>query len=69
MRDPRKEPKKGDVLRPPGSLRPYEIAKIDDTVCFYGYDRGRMIPMSYCLLSVWPRLAENFEVIRTAEQP
>ena len=66
QRDPRKDPKKGDVIRFPGALRSYEIAKVDGDVFLWGRDHGRRVPMSYCLLANWPRLAQNVEVIYVA---
>lgn len=65
-RDPRKHPRKGDVIRLPGDYRDREIARVDDTVLLYGTDRGREIPMSYCSLTVWPRLAEKAKVVSIA---
>jgi hypothetical protein len=67
QRDPRKEPKKGDKLRMTGpGGRVWEIAQVTDDVLFYGRDRGRLRPMSYCSLSVWPKLAEKAEVVLVA---
>jgi hypothetical protein len=67
MRDPRKDPRKGDVIRMPDTLHSYEIAKVDGDVFFYGRDGGRWIPMSFCLLSVWPKLAAQATVIHAAD--
>ena len=68
-RDPRKEPQAGDLIRMPGSSRIYQItAKVDGDVFFYGrIDRGKWIPMSYCTIANWPRLAAEAEVIKVFE--
>lgn len=66
MRDPLTDPRKGDVVRWPGAWRNYEIARVDSDVLVYGHDRGRMIPMSVCCLSYWPKLAAGGTVVRVA---
>ncbi len=66
MRDPRKVPKKGDVIRLPGDYRDRKIAQVNDFVSLYGQDRGRDIPMSYCSLAMWPTLAKNAKIVSVA---
>lgn len=65
-RDPRIEPKKGDIVQLPRDFRQREIASVTDTVSLYGINRGRLVPMSYCSLAAWPRLARGAKVIRVA---
>jgi hypothetical protein len=67
MRDPRVEPKEGDILHFPNRLRPLEIANVDSTVYVWGLDRGRRRRMALCSTFKWPELAKEAKVIHAAE--
>ena len=67
-RDPREEPRKGDILRFPNQLRDHGIARVTEVdVSLYGYDRGPYIPMAYCSRRDWPFLVMDAKVIHVAD--
>jgi len=67
-RDPRIDPKAGDVLGLPARFRPLEIAEVSrDTILVWGNDRGRRRKMALCSTCKWSEIAKEAKVIKYAD--
>ena len=67
-RDPRKDPRKGDIFKLPKYWRPLEIADVTPgDVLVWGNDGGRRRKMALCSPSYFPTLCKNAEVIHHAK--
>lgn len=67
-RDPRLDPKKGDIFKLPKYWRTMEIAGVTARdILVWGNDRGRRRKMSLCSPSYFPNLSKEAEVLHAAD--
>lgn len=67
-RDPRLDPKPGDIFKLPKYWRPLEIAEVTpQDILVWGNDGARRRKMALCSLSYFRNLSRMAEVIHAAE--